>query len=150
MTYAEEQREIFWNMFEDILIENGSPFKIAFIHQITHDITSYAAVNRKGSFNANAIDLSFLIKENKFRVNLYVSGARLMRKFLDSKEKVNKMVSTNLLWEDGKRVLRPSVYFEFVSGDKESYKNAIEKSLPLIVELIEVANEFGKDEFFDF
>ena len=150
MTYAEEQRKIFWEVFEDVLKENGEPFKIAYIHQITKEITSYAAVNRFGSFNANAVDLSFLLREEKFRVNIYVSGARLMRKFLDSKEQINHMVTRKLLWEDGKMVIRPSVYFDFILGNKESYKTIAQESMQLITELINVANNFGKDEFFDF
>ena len=56
MTHTIEQREIFWKLFEEILKEKGEPFKIAFNHQITGEITSYAAVNRKGSFNSNAVD----------------------------------------------------------------------------------------------
>lgn len=150
MTNAEEQREVFWKVFENVLKKNGEPFKIAYIHQITKEITSYAAVNRYGSFNANAVDLSLHLREEKFRVNIYVSDARLMRRFLDSKEQINHMVNRKLSWDDGKMVIRPSVYFDFILGNKDSYKTIIEESIPLIIELINVANSFGKEEFFDF
>ena len=149
MTYIREQREIFWKLFDKILKEKGEPFKIAYIHQIQKDITSYAAVNRNGSFNANAIDLSFLPREKMFRVNIYISSARLIRKFMDNKELVNSMITSPILWDNGKSVLRPSVYFEFIPGDVDNYKKTIENSLSTIQEFIEVANIFGKDEFFD-
>ena len=42
MTYAQEQREVFWKLFEKILKEKGEPFKIAYIHQIRKEITSFA------------------------------------------------------------------------------------------------------------
>ena len=150
MTYAQEQREVFWKLFEKILKEKGEPFKIAYIHQIRKEITSFAAVNRFGSFNANALDLSFLIREKKFRVNLYISKPSLIKKFMDSKEDVNNMISSAISWDNGKMVLRPSVYFDFIPGDLEDYRVAIEESLPTIIEFIEVANKYGEKEFFDF
>ena len=86
MTYAQEQREVFWKLFEKVLKEKGEPFKIAYIHQIRKEITSFAAVNRFGSFNANALDLSFLIREKKFRVNLYISKLRIFEHIHPSAE----------------------------------------------------------------
>ena len=150
MTYAQEQREVFWKLLEKILKEKGEPFKIAYIHQIRKEITSFAAVNRFGSFNANALDLSFLIREKKFRVNLYISKPSLIKKFMDSKEDVNNMISSAISWDNGKMVLRPSVYFDFIPGDKEDYQLVIEESLQTIIEFIEVANKYGKQDFFDF
>ena len=150
MTNMIEQREIFWKIFNDVLKEKGEPFKISFEHKITHEITPYAAVNRNSSFNANAIDLSFLLRERMFRVDLYVTSPILMRKFMDNKIDIDNMVSLPLIWDNGKRVLRPSIYFDFIPNDMEDYRNVIEESLPIIIEFIEIANKYGKDEFFDF
>ena len=150
MTNAEEQREVFWKIFEKILKEKGEPFKIAYIHQIQNRITSYAAVNRNNSFNANALDLSFLLREKRFRVNLYISKPSLIKKFMDNKEDINSMVSLPISWDNGKMVLRPSIYFNFIPGDAEDYRIVIEESLPTILEFIEVANKYGREEFFDF
>ena len=150
MTNLTQQRKVFWSVFNEVLKEKGEPFKISCEHKITHEITSYAAVNRNSSFNANAIDLSFLLREKKFRVDLYISKPTLIRKFMDNKEDVNSMISSNLDWDNGKMVLRPSVYFEFIPEDVDDYRNVIEESLPTIIEFIEVANKYGKDEFFDF
>ena len=114
MTNSIKQKEDFWKLFENILKEKGEPFKISYIHKITNEITSYAAVNRNSSFNANAVDLSFLLREKKLRVDLYVTKATLIKKLMDSKEEVNNLISLPVNWDNGKMVLRPSVYFEFI------------------------------------
>ena len=150
MTITQEQREIFWKLFEDILKEKGEPFKISYIHKIQNEITSYAAVNRNSSFNANAIDLSFLFREKRFRVNIYISKPTLIKKFMDNKEDVNSMVTLPISWDNGKMVLRPSVYFNFIPNDRSDYRRVIEESLPTILEFIEVAKKYNFDEFFDF
>ena len=150
MEKIEEQRKIFWSLFENILKEKGEPFKISYIHKITNEVTSYAAVNRKSSFNANAIDLNFSLRDRKFRVDLYITKATLIRKIMDNKDDINSMISLPLDWEDGKMVLRPSVYFDFNPEDINDYKNVIEKSLPTIIEFIEVAKKYDKQEFLDF
>ena len=69
---------------------------------------------------------------------------------MDSKEDVNNMISSAISWDNGKMVLRPSVYFDFIPGDKEDYQLVIEESLQTIIEFIEVANKYGKQDFFDF
>ena len=150
MTSTENQREIFWKVFDGVLKENGEPFKISYVHKVRNEITTYASVNRKSSFNANSLNLNFLLKEKKLRVELYVTSPILMRKFMGLKEEINSMVSLPIVWDDGKRVLRPSVYFEFLPDDEDDYKIAIEESLPTILEFIEVANKYGTGEFFDF
>ena len=150
MTSTENQRETFWKVFDKVLKENGEPFKISYVHKVRNEITTYASVNRKSSFNANSLNLNFLLKEKRLRVELYVTSPILMRKFMGLKEEINSMVSLPIVWDDGKRVLRPSVYFEFLPDDEDDYKIAIEESLSTILEFIEVANKYGKGEFFDF
>ena len=151
MASLEEQRIVFWELFDEILKEKGEPFKIAYIHQVTKEITTYAAVNRKWSFNANAIDLTLSFEKKQLRIDLYVSSPMLMKKFLDLKNEVNSMISLPIDWDDGKRVLRPSIYLDFIPEDVEDYRYVIEESLPIISEFIEVAKAYAReDEFFDF
>lgn len=151
MASLEEQRIVFWELFDEILKEKGEPFKIAYIHQVTKEITTYAAVNRKWSFNANAIDLTLSFEKKQLRIDLYVSSPMLMKKFLDLKNEINSMISLPIDWDDGKRVLRPSIYLDFMPEDVEDYRYVIEESLPIISEFIEVAKAYAReDEFFDF
>ena len=150
MTTTQEQKNIFWKMFDEILVEKNENFKISYVHKIKNEITSYAAVNRKQSFNANALDLSFLFREGLFRVNLYITKQSLVRKINLAKEEINSMVSVPIVWDNGKGCLRPSVYFSFVPKDIDDYRRVIEESLTTIHEFIDVANKYGKDDFFDF
>ena len=149
MTNVEEQKIIFWELFDEILKERGEPFKISYIHNVTKEITFYAAVNRKSSFNANAVDLTLSFADKKLRIDLFVSSPILMKKFLDIKEDIDEMISLPIDWNDGKRVLRPSIYLDFIPEDVEDYRCVIEESLPIISEFIEVAKKFGGEEFFD-
>ena len=151
MASLEEERIVFWELFDEILKEKGEPFKIAYIHQVTKEITTYAAVNRKWSFNANAIDLTLSFEKKQLRIDLYVSSPMLMKKFLELKNEVNSMISLPIDWDDGKRVLRPSIYLDFIPEDVEDYRYVIEESLPIVSEFIEVAKAYAReDEFFDF
>lgn len=154
MTNAEEQRKIFWETFEDVLMENGEPFSICYTQGDKPQ--SWANVNRKHAWNANAIDLSFLNQQGLFRVDLYMENGeqdQIGRKIKANKEDINSMISFPVKWENGKKnpnTLRPSVYFPFIKNNKDDYRRVIEESLPTILKFIEVANKYGKNMFFDF
>ena len=154
MINAEEQRKIFWNLFDKILIENGEPFKINYIK--SGEYNSWANVNRNNSWNKNAIDISFLQRKGLLRVDLYIqrgTDTPIGRKILNNKDDINSMITIPLKWESGTRnnkTIRPSVYFSFIKNDVEDYRRVIEKSLPTIIEFIDVANKYGKYEFFDY
>ena len=101
------------------------------------------------------IYLSFILRDGKFRVNFYIPERKtsLRDNFINNKEQIESMITKTLLWENGSQnenVLRPSVYFEFIKNDVDDYRRVIEESLPTIIEFINVANMYGKDEFFDF
>lgn len=154
MTNAEEQRKIFWELFEEILMENGEPFNICY--KMGDKICAWANINKNHAWNENAIDISFRTRDCMLRVDLYVQRGEdilLGRRILNNKEDINSMVTKSINWEYGTsnaKTLRPSVYFSFIRNNKEDYRRVIEESLPTIMEFINVANKYGKDEFFDF
>ena len=154
MTHAEAQRKIFWELFDEILIENGEPFSICY--KKSGEYCSWADVNKNKAWNENAIDISFLIRDGLLRVDLYVQKGEdvpLGRRILNNKEEIDSMVSLPIKWEYGTsnpNTLRPSVYFKFVKNNKDDYRRVIEEALPTIMEFINVANKYGSDEFFDF
>lgn len=154
MSNAEEQRKIFWETFEDVLMENGEPFSVCYM--MNEKPQSWANVNRNHAWNANAIDLSFLNSQGLFRVDLYMQNGeqdQIGRKIKANKEDVNSMITLPVRWENGEKnpnTLRPSVYFPFEKNNKDDYRRVIEESLPTILEFIEVANIYGKNMFFDF
>jgi len=150
VTNTVEQREIFWKLFDKILSEKHENFRVAYVHRLKNEITSYGAVNRYQSFNANALDLSFVLRDGMFRVNLYISKPSLIRKVNLSKDDINSMVTLPIVWDNGKGCLRPSVYFSFIPNDIDDYRRVIEESLTTIHEFIDVANKYGKNDFFDY
>lgn len=148
---TQDEKKFFWNLFDEILIENGEPFKINY-QKSNGEITSYANINKRKIPNSTTLDLSLLPARNKLRINLYIHNgveSFVGRRISTNREFVQSMISVPILWEYGSKnsqTLRPSVYID-LSGN---YRNVIEKSLPIIMEFIEVAKRFGKDEFFDF
>lgn len=156
MTNTEEQRKLFWELFDEILLENGEPFKISYQNK-RNEIKHNGAVNKHftNTPSGTAIDLGFNLRKGVFRVNFYIPDLNidLKNKLLANKEQINSMITLPLLWENGDKnesVLRPSVYFNFIQNDVDDYRRVIEESLPTIMELINVANKYDKDEFFDF
>lgn len=156
MTNTEEQRKLFWELFDEILLENGEPFKISYQNK-KNEIKHNGAVNKDftNTPSGTAIDLGFNLRKGVFRVNFYIPDLNidLKNKLLVNKEQINSMITLPLLWEKGEKnelVLRPSVYFNFIQNDVDDYRRVIEESLPTIIEFINVANMYGKDEFFDF
>ena len=156
MTNLKEQQKLFWELFEEILIENGEPFKISYQNK-KNEIKHNGAVNKDftNTPSGTAIDLGFNFGKGIFRVNFYIPERKpdLKNKLLTNKEQINSMITLPLLWEKGEKnelVLRPSVYFNFIQNDVDDYRRVIEESLQTIIEFINVANMYGKDEFFDF
>lgn len=148
---TQSEKKFFWTLFEEILIENGEPFKICY-QKSNGEITSYANVNKKQVPNNTTLDLSFLPTRNKLRINLYIhKGVESLagRRIVSNKDYVQSMVSKPIRWEYGTKnakTLRPSVYID-LNGN---YRAAIENSLPIIMQFVSVAKKFAENEFFDF
>ena len=111
---TQKEKKFFWTLFEEILIENGEPFKICY-QKSNGEITSYANVNKKKVPNNTTLDISFLPTKNKIRINLYIhNGVESLagRRILMNRDYVQSMISKPVLWEYGTKntkTLRPSV-----------------------------------------
>ena len=141
-------RESFWQTFEQVLIENGEPFKI--VHERGR---SFANVNRRKINISVYLDISPLKTKNFLRVGLYIDDrhSKIGRIILANKERINRALSFMPRWEDG--VKNPDtlrVVTKFPINDS-TYRELIEKSIPYIMEYIDVAVKYGKKyDFFDF
>lgn len=136
----------FWKTFEQILTENGEPFKI--VHK-----DHFANVNRRNvNFNVT-LDISLVRRNNFLRVGLYIRDKRseIGRIILANKERINRALSFTPRWEDGEK--NPNTLWvvnKFPINDS-TYRELIEKSIPYIMEYIDVAIKYGKKyDFFDF
>ena len=136
---------VFWKTFEQILIENGEPFKIVYKDH-------YADVNRyKINLNID-VDISLVRRDNFLRVGLYIIDkySDIGRIILANKEQINKQLTFSPLWESGEKnpdTLRVIVKLPI---DNFTCRELIEQALPYIMEFIAVAKKYGEQFFFDF
>ena len=136
----------FWKTFEQILIENGEPFKIVHKYQ-------FANVNRrKVNFNVT-LDISLVRRKNFLRVGLYIRDRRseIGRIILANKERINRALSFMPRWEIGEKNPNTLWVITKIPINDSTYRELIEKSIPYIMEYIDVAVKYGKKyDFFDF
>ncbi|MCD7728651.1 MAG: DUF4268 domain-containing protein [Clostridia bacterium] len=142
--------DVFWNTFEQILIENGEPFKI--IHEKAGEQTHWACVNKNKALNNNCVDISLVRREGFLRVGLYIidRNARIGQILLANKENIDRQISFEHIWEDGTRnpnTLR--IIKKFPIAGKTS-REIIENALPYIMKYVEIAKIYGEHDFFDF
>ncbi len=142
---------VFWRTFEQILMENGEPFKIIYTKE-DGTLTHYADVNRVKLNLSICMDISLVRRENFLRVGLYINNihSQIGRIILANKERINDELSFAPLWEQGARnanALRVIVKFPI---NDNSCRDLIENALPYIIEFIAVADKYGKNYFFDF
>ena len=136
----------FWKTFDEILTENGEPFKI--VHK-----DHFANVNRrKVNFNVT-LDISLVRRNNFLRVGLYIRDKRseIGRIILANKERINRALSFTPRWEDGEKDPNTLWVVNKFPINDSTYRELIEKSIPYIMEYIDVAIRYGKKyDFFDF
>ncbi|MCD7728650.1 MAG: DUF4268 domain-containing protein [Clostridia bacterium] len=91
----------FWRTFEQILIENGEPFKI--VHEFAGREVYWACINKyKSTMNIN-LHVSLVNQKNCVRVGLYISDRNtpIGRVILANKESINNQLSFTPVWENG-------------------------------------------------
>ena len=150
MTNVEMIYRDFWKTFDEILIENGEPFQI--IHTMSGKERSWANVNRVRAMNNNAVDLSLQSKRERFRIDFYIydKNNEIGQIMSSNKDKINSEISVALQWKSGDKNPNTLRVQYFISYANCSYREAIEKALPIIMEFIAVANKYGRNYFFDF
>lgn len=143
-------KETFWFDFENILKENGEPFKI--IHEKAGEQTFWACVNKNKAFTNNCVDISLVKRSNFLRIGLYIidKDSPIGIIILSNKENINEQLSFQPNWEYGSRnpnTLRVTVRLPI---DSKTSRELIEEALPIIMEFIEVAKKYGGNYFFDY
>lgn len=143
-------KETFWFDFENILKENGEPFKI--IHEKAGEQTYWACVNKNQILTNNCVDISLVKRSNFLRIGLYIidKDSPVGKIILSDKQKINEQLSFPPNWEYGSRnpnTLRITVKLPI---DSKTSRELTEEALPIIMEFIEVAKKYGGDYFFDY
>lgn len=132
-------KETFWFDFENILKENGEPFKI--IHEKAGEQTFWACVNKNKAFTNNCVDISLVKRSNFLRIGLYIidKDSPIGIIILSNKESINEQLSFQPNWEYGSRnpnTLRVTVKLPI---DSKTSRELTEEALPIIMEFIGIA-----------
>ena len=151
MADSKVQRNIFWSLFKDMLLENGYPFYIYFPDDQS-DVPYLATINKSKTLDDAVLQIRFSVKNKVVSVVAYIrDNLNLYYQLLSNKEEIDKVVS-NLEW---KRVEKnPSNrYIQFSENILEDnireYERVINILLPNIVRFIEVLSKYTNNNFFD-
>ncbi|MDY6024257.1 MAG: DUF4268 domain-containing protein [Candidatus Borkfalkiaceae bacterium] len=149
---AKTEQKRFWKIFDEKLVENGEPFSI--VHEKSGMVTYWAIVNKNNILVDNCISLDLLVREEKLRINIYIRDDLAFYNYLErNKQDIESMVSVPLSWIKGERNsnTRRIAFFKPVEiGNVENYAETIDEVLPVIMEMKQVCQKYGKHIFFDF
>lgn len=149
---AKTEQKKFWKIFDEKLIENGEPFSI--LHEKAGEVTYWAMVNKKNSLVDNGISIDFLVRDKKLRINIYLRNDLSFFGYLERhKQDIESMVRVPLSWINGEKnqnTRRIAFYKSVEIGNVDNYAETIDEVLPVIVEMKQVCEKYGKDLFFDF
>ncbi len=142
--------KIFWDSFDRILAEKGEPFKI--IHEKSGEQTHWACVNRNKILANYCIDISLIRKDNYLRVGLYIidKNSDVGRIISVNKEIILRQLSFEPLWMHGIKNPDTLRVIKKINIDDKTNRELIEEALPYITEFINIAEQYGKQYFFDF
>ena len=143
-TYAKQEQLIFWNIFDEILIQNGEPFEL--LHEKSGEVTFWGVVNKKKSLIDLGLSVEFSVKKETLRVNIYMRNNIDLYEYLyERKDEIEQRLGFNVIWNDKcphSNTRRIEYNISFVSGDRDGYINLIEEALPIIVSFKEVFTEY--------
>lgn len=144
MTQSEEQRKIFWKMYQDFLEQNEIPFTISPTKQWAV-VQSRGHINAYESFNKPFVTIEFLFKKKLIRCGIYIQDDLNLYSFLEAnRTSLDKGFNVKPDWKVGdrnKNTRKIQVEFPFVPFSPISYQQTIIKSIPYVMQFI---NNYGK------
>ena len=139
-TYAKQEQLIFWNIFDDILIQNGEPFEL--LHEKSGEVTFWGVVNKKKSLIDLGLSVDFSVQKETLRINIYMRNKIDLYEYLyERKDEIEQKLGFNVIWNDKcphSNTRRIEYNISFVSGDRNGYMDLIEEALPIIASFKEV------------
>ena len=122
-TYAKQEQLIFWNIFDEILIQNGEPFEL--LHEKSGEVTFWGVVNKKKSLIDLGLSVEFSVKKETLRVNIYMRNNIDLYEYLyERKDEIEQRLGFNVIWNDKcphSNTRRIEYNISFVSGDRDGY-----------------------------
>ena len=129
----------FWEAFDELLIENGEPFNLT--HFYSGRETSWACVNSNRARRSNSLEASITGNCSKLRVDLYIYN-----KLLSNYDLIRQEAQASLEWENGtksKKTIRLAYYVPINRYNVDTYRDTIERVLPVYVKLIKTLKKLG-------
>lgn len=117
LNQSQNERLIFWNEFNKILIEKGKPFNV---RKATTDFNYDIAIGISEAHLA----INLINKENKIVLELYISDNKdLFDRMYNEKETIEEKLSMSLHWErmDGKKASR--IKYDLAGLDFSNHSN---------------------------
>lgn len=138
----------FWEVFDELLIENGEPFNLT--HFYSGRETSWACVNSNRARRSISLEASITGNCSKLRVDLYIENKEinkfLYNKLLSNYDLIRQEAQASLEWENGtksKKTIRLAYYVPINRYNVDTYRDTIERVLPVYVKLIKTLKKLG-------
>ena len=148
MTNAEQQRTIFWTMFDRELEKQRYPFCI------THR-AHYATVNRKSPNSDYCLSMDFLVQKGFLRIGIYMrEGVFDFETMLESKAQIEQELGFSPMWtskgEKNPNTRRVEVHLPIKSYNIYSYQRTIMEAIPYVIKFMDVMPRYLSEDLFDF
>jgi len=145
MTNAQYEQKIFWNKFENKLIEIGEPISICYEH--TGTTRNFGCVNKRSARVPLGLVIEFLYREEAIKLNIYIENdVRLFDYLYSMKEQIEEALGFKPQWIlSGKRnpnTRRVINIFPVVIGDSDDYDRVIDKMLPYVAQYKRVFEKY--------
>ena len=147
MTTAEQQRNIFWNMFERELEKQGAPFHICYF-------SYYATVNRRSARSNYCLSMDFLVQKGFLRVGIFIcDNVPTFEYMYSQKDEIEKLLGFQPKWtiggERNPNTRRIEIHIPFV-GNVNSYLKAIQSAILYIKKFKQVIPRYSLERLFDY
>ena len=148
MTNAEQERLLFWKLFEEELEKQGNPFHIEYRNH-------YATVNRKSANSDYCLSVDFLIRKQFVRVGLYMNdNVSAFEYMFAHKEEIEKHLGFQPMWtQSGEKNIntrRIEKQISIIPYSPSSYLRVIKQTIEYIKRFKEVIPLYSCESLFDF
>ena len=148
MTNTEQERKVFWRMFEDELKNQGNPFYIACRAQ-------YATINRRSPSSDYCLSMDFLVQKSFLRVGVYIRDNVSAFEYMYShRQQIESEMGFKPMWtfvgEKNPNTRRIELHIPFVPYSVRDYQRVIKIAIPYICKFIEVVPNYSLEDLFDY
>lgn len=148
MTNAEQERLLFWRLFDEELEKQGNPF---YIEHRNH----YATVNRKSANSNYCLSVDFLLRKQFVRVGLYINDdIKAFEYMLAHKKEIEERLGFQPTWtmcgEKNINTRRIEKQISMIPYSPSNYSKVIKQAIEYIKRFKEVIPLYSYESLFDF